>query len=298
MKNQAASIRARLLNLARRENQDFQRLLVRFANERLLVRLARSPYADDFILKGATLFTVWLGQPHRATKDIDLLGRGEPSIERLVGLFREIAAIEILEDGLFFEKEGIVGAPIREEARYLGVRLFVPAKLAGARVRLQVDVGMGDAVVPDPLMAEVPSLLNLSRPLMRMYAKETVVAEKLDAMIVLGLGNSRMKDYYDLDLLRRKFNFDDLLVEAIRESFLRRGTPLPSQLPIGLSDAFSGDRTKQTQWKAFLRKAGGDTSRPLYDVVADIRSWLWPVLKMAGNRDGDKSCDTNGSTGQ
>lgn len=278
MKNHAASVRARLLNLARADNVEFQRMLVRFANERLLFRIATSDHVDRFVLKGATLFAVWMGKPHRATKDLDLLGRGEPDIGAMVAIFREVVAVECPEDGMTFDPVAISGSFIREEARYIGVRLMIPADLAGARVALQVDVGLGDAVVPAPEDLELPSLLALPAARMRVYPKEAVVAEKFEAMVILGLTNSRMKDYYDLDLLRRTYPFDDRLADAIRATFARRMTPIPTTVPIGLSDAFAQDPTKQVQWRAFLRKSGAADEEPLEQVVTGLRDWLWPVL--------------------
>lgn len=272
------SVRARLLNLSRSQGEDFQRLLVRYAIERLLYRLSISEHADAFVLKGATLFALWLGKPHRATKDLDLLGRGEPDVERLVAVFREVAALDCAADGMAFGADGITGTRIREDAAYAGVRVIVPASLAGARLKVQVDVGMGDATVPNPCTVEVASLLDLPAPMMRAYARETVVAEKLEALVVLGLTTSRMKDLYDLDLLRRRFEFDDTLINAVRATFARRGTPIPKTLPIGLSDAFAEDTAKQAQWRAFLRKAGAKQDLDLGDVVAGLRGWLWPVL--------------------
>jgi predicted nucleotidyltransferase component of viral defense system len=280
-RNHAASVRARLLARAREDGEDFQRLLVRYAIERLLYRLSVSPHAGSFVLKGATLFALWLGKPHRATKDLDLLGRGEPDVDRLVDLFREVAAIPCPEDGTEFDGAAINGAPIREEALYTGVRVAIPASLAGARIKVQVDVGLGDAAVPPPQEVEIPSLLDLPTPRLRAYAKETVVAEKVEALVLLGLTTSRMKDLYDLDLLRRTFAFDEELVSAVRATFARRGTSIPADVPIGLRDEFAEDAVKQTQWRAFLRKAGGDPTRELAEVIEGLREWLWPVLQRA-----------------
>ena len=283
-KNHATSVRARLLNLSRSQGEDFQRLLVRYAIERLLYRLSISAHADEFVLKGATLFALWMGKPHRATKDLDLLGRGTPDVARLIEVFRQIAGVPCPEDGLSFEPEGITGETIREEALYSGVRVVVPCQLAGAQVKVQVDIGLGDAAVPPPLTVEVTSLLGLPAAHMRAYARETVVAEKLEALVVLGLTTSRMKDLYDLDLLRRTFAFDGTLVASVQATFARRGTPVPTTVPIGLRDAFAEDAVKQVQWSAFLRKAGGDGARPLADVVVGLRERLWPVLERAGTR--------------
>jgi len=279
---QAISVRARLLERARRDGEDFQRLLVRYAIERLLYRLSVSAHADAFVLKGATLFALWLGKPHRATKDLDLLGRGSPDVDRLVAELREIAAVTCAEDGMQFDIDEITGAPIREDAVYAGVRVVVPGRLAGARVKVQVDVGLGDATVPAPSTVEVPSLLDLPPPRLRAYARETVIAEKLEALVVLGITTSRMKDIYDLDLLRKRFDLDDdTLAEAIRATFARRGTPIPRDVPIGLSDTFAGDAVKQTQWAAFLRKATEDEKLDLAEVIAALRAWLVPVLLRA-----------------
>lgn len=277
----AIGVRARLLARARRDGEDFQRLLVRFAIERLLFRLSATGHAEDFVLKGATLFALWLGKPHRATKDVDLLGRGSPDVARLVAVFREIAAVPCPEDGVVFDVEGLTGAPIREGAAYAGARVVVPAELAGARIKVQVDIGLGDATVPRPSLVEVVSLLDLPATRMRAYAPETVVAEKLEALVVLGIATSRMKDLYDLDLLRRSFRFDETLVDAVRATFSRRGTPLPSALPVGLSDTFAADAVKLTQWRAFLGKAGAEEDLELAPVVAELREWLWPILSRA-----------------
>lgn len=281
-KNHAISVRRRLLDRARRDGEEFQRLLVRYAIERLLYRVSASDHAEDFVLKGATLFALWMGKPHRATKDLDLLGRGSPDVDRLVAVFREIAAVACPEDGMAFDASGVEGMPIREDAAYAGVRVIVPGELAGARIKVQVDIGLGDATVPTPPLVEVASLLDLPNPRMRAYAPETVVAEKLEALIVLGIATSRMKDIYDLDLLRRSFPFDDALVDAVKATFARRGTPIPSSLPVGLSDEFAADAGKQAQWRAFLHKAGGEPGIDLGSVITALRSWLWPVLRRAG----------------
>lgn len=280
-KNHAISVRDRLLQRARQERVDFQRLLVRYGIERLLYRVSHSEHAEALVLKGATLFALWLGKPHRATKDLDLLGRGTPDVDRLVAVFTEVVAVACPEDGIDFDAEGISGSPIRAGAVYPGVRILIPAQLAGARIRISVDVGLGDATVPRPATVAMPSLLDLPAVRLRAYAPETVVAEKLEALVVLGLTTSRMKDLYDLDVLRELFPFDDTLVAAVQATFQRRGTPLPTALPIGLTDAFAADVTKQTQWRAFLRRTVTEDQRALDEVVRRLRCWLWPVLEQA-----------------
>jgi hypothetical protein len=281
-RNEAVSVRKRLQERARRDGEDMQRLLVRYAIERLLYRLSSTEHAADFVLKGATLFALWMGKPHRATKDLDLLGRGSPDVERLVTVFQQIAMVACPEDGMVFDAASITGAPIRQDATYAGVRVVVPAALAGARIKVHVDIGLGDAMVPAPSFVEIASVLDLPRPRLRAYAPETVVAEKLEALVVLGIATSRMKDVYDLELIRRGFPFDATLIAAVAATFSRRGTPIPTTLPIGLSDEFATDRIKQSQWQAFLRKAGGEPELDLAEVVAALRAWLWPVLQEAG----------------
>ena len=280
-KNHAASIRARLLNRAKADQVDFQRMLVRYAIERLLYRLSICHHGGGFVLKGATLFTVWMGGPHRVTKDLDLLGTGSPDVDRLIRVFRDVAAVEFAEDGIQFQVDDITGSPIRKDATYAGVRLLIPCTLASARLKVQVDIGLGDAIIPEPRPIEMASLLDLPRPHLRAYAPETVVAEKLEALVLLGLGTSRMKDLYDLDLLGQTFDFDETLIDAVRATFVRRGTQIPDTLPIGLSEKFAGDSTKQTQWRAFLRKATDGEQQALNDVVGRLRRWLWPVLRAA-----------------
>lgn len=280
-KNHAASVRTKLLNRARADGDDFQRLLVRFAIERLLFRVSSSPYRDAFILKGATLFAEWLGKPHRATKDLDLLGHGAPDIDHFTRVFQEIVAVPCVEDGIVFDPAGIQGETIREEADYPGVRVHVPGNLAGAVFRVQVDIGIGDAAVPPPRHITVTPLLDLPAPHLRAYARETVVAEKLEALVVRGITTSRMKDLYDLDLLRRTYAFDDTLTDAVRATFSRRGTSIPAEVPIGLSDTFAEDPGKLAQWDAFLRKATAGEKPPLGTVITALRAWLVPVLQSA-----------------
>ncbi len=278
-RDHAKSVRARLLNRARKEGEDFQRLLVRYAIERLLYRLSVTSHVDDFVLKGATLFALWLGKPHRATKDLDLLGCGAPDLDRLTRVFKDISAVQCVEDGVSFDPAGIVASPIRQEASYTGVRLSIPGHVAGARFKLQVDVGMGDSVVPPATSIEMSPLLNLPAPRLFAYPPETVVAEKLEALVVLGLTTSRMKDLYDLELIRQTFRFDDTLIDAIASTFERRGTAIPTTVPVGLSDDFANDKTKATQWSAFLRKSGATDKTDLPSVIKNLREWLWPLLQ-------------------
>ena len=276
--NLAASVRARLLNVAKVQDSDFQQVLVRFALERILYRLTRSPHADRFLLKGALLFTLWYDMPHRATRDVDLLGFGASDLGSVAQAFREVVAIAV-DDGIVFDPASVTVEPIRKEAGYGGVRVVVAAELAKARCRTQIDVGFGDAVVPDPVDSVYPVLLeDLPAPRLRAYPTYTVVAEKLHAIALLGMANSRLKDYFDLSVLLEREVLDlDLLAKAIRATFERRGMAVPVELPVGLTDEFAQDSSRRALWQALLKK-NGLVLEPLDDVVSRLRSALMPVM--------------------
>jgi len=285
--NLAASIRQRLLNLARQRKDEFQLVLIQYGVERLLYRLSRSPHADQFTLKGAMLFQLWTGQPHRSTLDLDLLGKGASDVRRFTDIFCETCSIVVADDGLEFLPASVRGEEIREEQRYNGIRIQATAMLGKAKIPIQVDIGFGDAVTPSPKTIQYPSMLGLPAPKLKAYPKETVVAEKYEAMVSLGIANSRMKDFYDLWTLARNYEFDGaLLVKAIRSTFERRDTTIPNDLPIALTDEFAQDRGKQTQWRAFVGKGKLLVAAPpLSDVIATLRGFLWPVteaLKLPG----------------
>lgn len=273
-RNMAASVRARLLNRARETRQDFNLILTRYALERLLYRLSISPHADQFLLKGALLFDLWFDIPHRPTRDADLLGFGSAEIPHVEAAFRDICTVE-LDDGIRFQPDSVHAEEIRKEANYSGVRVTLIGLLDGARCHVQVDVGFGDAVTPGPEVVDYPVMLpDMPAPKLRAYPRYTVVAEKLEALVWLGIANSRMKDYFDLWILSRHTDFDGaLLCKAIHATFERRRTPLPDGVPFGLSDEFAQDRQKQTQWQAFLRKNALD-GLPLSEVVAGVRGFL------------------------
>jgi predicted nucleotidyltransferase component of viral defense system len=274
-KNVAASVRARLLSRAKEQGMDYNLILTKYALERLLYRLSASPWGDAFVLKGALLFDLWFDQPHRPTRDMDLLGFGSSEMADVAAVFREVCAL-VDEDGMTFDPATVSAAEIRKEANYAGVRVTLLGRLDGARCAVQVDVGYGDAVTPEPQTAHYPVLLeDMSAPVLRVYPAYTVVAEKYHAMVSLGIVNTRLKDYFDLWFLARHFSFDPaLLQDAIAATFARRSTPLPQHLPLGLSDAFAQDATKVQQWKAFLRK--NKLQAPALDAVMDeLRPLLW-----------------------
>jgi predicted nucleotidyltransferase component of viral defense system len=281
MNDLAASVRARLLNVAKVQGADFNQLLVRFALERILYRLSQSEHADRFLLKGALLFTLWYDLPHRTTRDADLLGYGASDLESLAQTFRDIAAI-VVDDGIVFDPASVVAEEIRKEAGYGGARITINAELARARCKTQIDIGFGDAVTPGPVEATFPVLLaDLPAPTLRTYPVYTVVAEKLHAIALLGMVNSRMKDYFDLAVLLDRERLDpEILARSIAATFRRRGMAVPGAMPIGLTDPFASDKSRQTMWKAFLRKSNTEP-RELADVVAALRTRLEPALRRA-----------------
>lgn len=276
-RNLAASIRARLKQRADVAKQDFNLTLTHYGLERLLYRLSISAHAPNFVLKGALLFSLWYDLPHRPTRDADLLGFGPDDIDSAVATFREICQIAV-EDGIEFDAESIRGALIRKEAGYGGVRIDLTAKLDGARIALQVDIGFGEAVTPAPEAISYPVLLDdLPAPQLRAYPKYTVVAEKFHAICLLGMTNTRMKDYFDLWWLLGENTLDQAeLHRAIEATFNRRKTAMPTSLPAGLSDDFVADAIKQAQWKAFLRKNRLD-GIALADVVTRLRGEIHEV---------------------
>ncbi|MDR0204240.1 MAG: nucleotidyl transferase AbiEii/AbiGii toxin family protein [Delftia acidovorans] len=251
----AASIRARLKQYADARRQDFNLTLTHYGLERLLYRLSISPHANSYLLKGALLFAIWYEQPHRPTRDADLLGFGPDDVDSAVSAFREICRIAV-DDGIAFDAASVRGTAIRKEAGYGGVRVDLRATLDGARITLQVDIGFGDAVTPSPQTIRYPVLLDgLPAPQLRSYPKYTVVAEKLHAICLLGMANTRMKDYFDLWVLMTEGTLDPAeLRRAMAATFERRQLALPAGLPAGLNDAFGSDAAKQAQWAAFLKK--------------------------------------------
>jgi predicted nucleotidyltransferase component of viral defense system len=283
-KDIGASVRARLLRLARERGEDFQLILTRYANERLLFRLTSSNHAEQFVLKGAALFTLWTGKQHRATRDLDLLGFGDPGEDHMRAIFLEVLTLDVDDDGVRFDLDSLAVGPIREEQAYGGVRIEVVARLTTARVRLQVDVGFGDAITPEAIVVEFPPLLDFPAPRLRAYPRETVVAEKLEAMIQLGMANSRMKDFYDIAVIARDYDFEaETLSRAIRATFERRQTWLPTTLPVALTATFADDPTKRTQWTGFVRKAGVRDAHSLAETVAAVAEFVASPLLAAAN---------------
>jgi hypothetical protein len=251
----AASIRARLLARAHREGVQFQRILTRYASERLLYRLSVSPATDRFILKGALLFDLWYDSGSRPTRDIDLSGQGDPDMPDLIRVFSGLCALEV-DDGIIFDAASVDASPIRDRARYHGASLTLDGFLDGARCKVKVDIGFGDVVTPAPETAVFPTLLeDLPSATLRVYPRYTVVAEKLEAIISFGMVNSRMKDYFDLWVIMKDQALDrSTLSQAVGATLRRRGTPYPDDLPVGLAPAFAESPLKQSQWSTFLSR--------------------------------------------
>ena len=263
--NISASVRARLLNLARQTNQPFDVLLTRFVHERLLYRLSRSPHADRFVLKGAMLLTTWLPETARGTRDLDLLGFGDASEQRILSIFREVLAIAG-DDGVAFDPDALQVGLIREELEYGGVRLRCAASLSGARIAVVVDIGFGDSVEPGLETIDYPSLLDFPAPRLRAYAPETVIAEKFQAMVALGRAIA-----------------PDRLTQAIAATFARRQTAIPTEAPDALTSVFAEDPLKQRQWAAFSDDLDG-APKQLATVIGDLETFLMNAAVAAHNR--------------
>ena len=283
--NLGASVLARLLNLARQRGDDYNLLLNRFALERLLCRVAASAHAGRFLLKGALLFSLWYDQPHRPTRDADLLGSGPDDAETLIATFRDIAAIE-LDDGIAFDPASVRVDVIREDNRYGGLRVRLTGRIGNARCALQIDVGFGDAVTPEPQTVEFPALLDgMAAPILKVYPVYTVIAEKFHAMAVLGLANTRMKDFFDIAVIAQRTDLDGAtLARAIAATFARRATALPIRAPTALTRAFGDDDAKRRQWQAFLNKSHITVAaRTLPETVTLLHALLWPATQVAGS---------------
>lgn len=285
--NVAASVRQRLLNIIRETGDDSNSVWTRYATERLLYRLSVSEYADDFILKGAMLFRVWTDQIYRPTVDMDLLCYGEDSSERLERVFRNVCGIIAEPDGLVFDINTMEVVPIREEKEYQGQRIKLTAFLGKARIPVQVDVGFGDVITPKPRKISYPVLLNYPAPNILVYPRESVVAEKFHAMVILGIANSRMKDFYDLYILARDFDFNgNTLVQAIKATFKRRKTEIPITTPLALTDEFCHDEMKSVQWKAFVSKSGVQEGVPDFlELIMHLGNFLIFPMKAAAGED-------------
>lgn len=278
-RNLGASAYQRLLNRYGGSAEPFELVLVRYAIERLLYRLSVSKYADRFVLKGALLFHVWGYENPRPTRDADLLGAGMNDPQHLLGVFREICGLPA-EDGTLYELDGIRAEAIAEDKVYVGVRVSLWARLHNARIPVQVDIGFGDAITPNPEAVLYPTLLDFPAPRLRAYPVYTLVAEKFHAMVALGARNSRMRDFWDIWAIGRHEKLDaNTLAQAIAATFARRQTACPPELPLALTEEFLSIPGKQEQWNAFLRRSRlSDDHLSLAQAQAVIAALIGPVL--------------------
>lgn len=275
----AASVRDRLHRLSRDRGEDFQVTLIRFAVERLLHRLSRSAHRGQFVLKGAMLFSVWEVLPHRSTRDLDLLGRGSDEPRALEEAFREILTTIVEPDGLEFDADSISSEPLHEGQDYEGLRVTLVTRLGAARIPLQIDIAFGQAVRPEATEETFPSMLDLPKATLLAYPPEVVVAEKFQAMSVLGMTNSRMKDFFDVAYMARRFEFDShRLAQAMTATFERRRTAIPAEAPLALTRAYFDSADRKREWDAFLRRTGleGDPET-LQSACLRIEKFLMPV---------------------
>jgi len=281
--NMAHSVHARLKNVAREQGRPFNDVLQKYGMERFLYRFSKTKHVHDFTLKGALLLQAHDMILTRPTRDIDLLGTGDPGADRLEDVVQDCCTVSVAEDGITFDLDSITSQSIRAEARYDGRRLSVMAYLGTARIPIQIDVGFGDVVVPRPSSVDYPTILDFDQPRLQAYTFESAIAEKYQAMVERGAFTSRMKDFYDIWWLSQHHPFDGVVLgQAVAATFKCRGTPVPEKKPVALTSAFITRRT-EAQWKAFYKKLhaqparSGDETLSLRAVIDEIAEFLWPL---------------------
>jgi len=281
-KNISASVLAKLKNYNKQQYEAFDLTLRRYANERFLYRLSLSSYADKFILKGAQLFVIWQGNVYRPTKDIDLLCLGDPSPENINSVIREIVAVDVNDDGLAYDADSVSISEIGDDVDYGGLRVKFIAHLGKAKIDLQIDFGFGDAITPKVVKADFPVILDQPLPRLSIYPVETVIAEKLEAIVKLGIVNSRMKDFYDLIVISERMPVDgSILAKAIRNTFERRATSIPVNEPVAFTPEFSENSQKQIQWQSFIRKNELEASNNLNRTIEKLKGFLIAPIQSA-----------------
>ena len=278
-RNVPASVRQLLLNRAKSDKRPFNELLQYYAMERFLYRLSKSAHADLFILKGALMLRVWRSPEFRPTMDIDMLGRTSNEETNIIAQVRDVMAVDVEADGLTFDPDSIQAERITEDADYVGIRIRFRGVLDSARVSMQIDIGFGDIVYPGPEESDLPTMLDFPAPRLLCYSRESAIAEKFEAMVKLGVLNSRMKDFYDIWLLSRQFDFDGAeLTEAIRLTFERRGTVLPIEVE-GFDEDFIN--VKQVQWTAFWKRLQQDHVPVSFrDIASAVEEFLAPIASV------------------
>lgn len=283
-KNIAASVRQKLLNRARSDKRPFAELLQYYAMERFLYRLSQSTHSKHFILKGALMLRVWESPEFRPTMDIDMLGKTSNDEANIVSQITEIINLAVEPDGLNFDVDSIQSERIKEDADYQGIRIRFRGTLDSARINMQIDIGFGDIVHPCPEECDLPTMLDFTAPRLLCYSRESAIAEKFEAMVKLGILNSRMKDFYDIWLLSRQFNFNgSQLVQAILLTFKQRGTALSDNI-VAFQAPFVEE--KQIQWTAFRKRLGQEyVPSELVDIINQLSAFLTPVVETAQNGD-------------
>lgn len=288
IKNIEASVRGRLQDKARKTNRPFAEILQYYGMERFLYRFAQSKYAKSFILKGALMFTVWDVPQRRTTVDIDFLARFDNQIEKIEQVIKDVCVVKTPTDGLIFDTMTVKGQRIKEDADYEGVRVNFLGFLEKSKIPMQIDIAFGDVIIPKPSEVDYPTLLDFPSPHLKGYTFESVVAEKFEAMIKLGTLNSRMKDFYDVWLMTRQFNFEGKnLVAAIKATFENRETPLPSGKPLFAAGIYADESVQATMWKAFLKKnpikSAPDSFKAVVSAVEEFLSK--PVTAIAAGQE-------------
>ena len=283
--NIAASVHQLLLNKAKESSRPFNELLQYFAIERFIYRLSKSPHADQFILKGALMFSAWCGPASRPTMVIDLLGKIDNQLDTITAVMKDACLTDVEPDGISFNAETVEAVRITEDAEYEGVRVRVRGSLGKIRISIQIDIGFGDVIVPDADTVSYPAILDFPAPELKGYTMESTIAEKFQAMVKLGVLNSRMKDFYDIWFLSRTFDFKgEILGEAIEKTFEKRKTPV--NLEAALFDpSFGTNKDKNVQWRGFIRKAklvgAPDTFE---DIVVAVKLFLEPLARAIAER--------------
>ena len=290
-KNIAASVHQRLLNEAKKSGRPFVELMQYYAIERFMFRLAQSPFEENYMLKGALMFFAWNTKLPRPTKDVDLLGRIDNSLDVVINSMKRICQQKVVQDGIIFHQESISATRITEDLEYKGVRVRIPGNLGTIRLSLQIDIGFGDVIVPKANKFTYPTILGFPAPILRGYSKESTISEKFQAMVKLGLLNSRMKDFYDIWFLSQKFDFKgQTLSNALRKTFVNRNTDIVSN-PVVFENSFASDKDKQKQWQAFIQRTRlSDTPKKFIEVINKLKLFISPVIfALAENIDFQKN---------
>lgn len=282
------SVRYKLLNKSKLMQRPFQEVLRYYAIERFLYRLSISRHKNKFFLKGALMFKAWESIDHRPTMDIDLLGKTKNSVQNLKKIAHEICLKEVpAKDGLIFLENSVQANPIQEGSEYKGVRVEFKAKLDTAIIPMQIDIGFGDIIFPSPKSLSYPTILDFPAPKLYGYTMESVIAEKLEALIKRGITNSRMKDFFDIWTIIKQFSIDQIKLEqAIKTTFKQRETAI-NPFPECFENKFHQDSTKNAQWKAFLRKSQLNSVESLSEIVNHIREFISPILEKINDTETD-----------